>query len=51
MGRLHLQSAQIHYEEGVKASFEEWGASGADEYLQNDTGIPLDYDDVVYEAI
>ncbi len=47
-GWAGTQSAQIHYEEGVKASFAEWGASGADEYLQNDTGLPLDYDDVVY---
>ena len=31
-------------------SFEEWGAGGADAYLQNDTGLPLDYDDVVYEG-
>lgn len=41
-------SAQDHYEEGVRASFAEWGASGADEYLLNNTGTPLDYDDVVY---
>jgi hypothetical protein len=39
---------QGHYEEGVKASFAEWGASGADAYLLNNTLIPLDYDDVVY---
>jgi len=43
-------SAQHHYEEGVKASFAEWGAGGADAYLLNDTGIPLDYDDAVYEG-
>jgi len=45
-----LQTAQAHYEEGVKASFAEWGAAGADDYLANSTGIPLDYDDVVYEG-
>ena len=49
-GWTGTQSAQNHYEEGVKLSFEEWGASGADEYLQNDTGIPIDYDDVIYEG-
>ena len=43
-------TAQFHYEEGVRMSFEEWGASGADAYLLNDTGLPLDYDDVVYEG-
>ncbi len=47
MGRS-AEYAQDHYEEGVRASFAEWGAAGADEYLLNDTGIPLDYDDVVY---
>ncbi len=44
------QGAQYHYEEGVRASFAEWGAGGADAYLQNDTGIPLDYDDAVYDG-
>jgi len=40
--------AQGHYEEGIKMSFEEWGAGGADTYILNNTGIPLDYDDPVY---
>jgi hypothetical protein len=40
--------AQGHYEEGIKLSFEEWGAAGADAYITNNTGIPLDYDDPVY---
>ena len=40
--------AQTHYEAGVTASFDEWGAGGAAAYLANNTGIPLDYDDVVY---
>ncbi len=43
-------TAQEHYEEGVRASFAEWGAGGADAYLLNNTGIPLDYDDAVYEG-
>jgi hypothetical protein len=37
--------AKSHYEAGVKASFEDWGAAGAADYLMNDTGLPLDYDD------
>lgn len=44
-GWTGTQGAQYHYEEGVRASFAEWGAGGADEYLMNNTGIPLDYDD------
>ena len=44
-GWAGTQSAQYHYEEGVKASFEEWKAGGVDAYLQNDTGLPMDYDD------
>lgn len=38
-------SAQEHYEEGVRQSFDEWGAIGADDYLDNDSGLPLDYHD------
>jgi len=41
-------TVQEHYEAGVTASFDEWGAGGAAAYLQNNTGIPLDYDDIVY---
>ncbi|TFH27894.1 MAG: SusD/RagB family nutrient-binding outer membrane lipoprotein [Bacteroidia bacterium] len=40
-------TAQGHYEEGIKMSFEEWGAGGADAYILNNAGIPLDYDDPV----
>jgi len=40
-------SAHAHYEEGVKQSFQFWGAGGVDAYLANDTGTPLDYDDVL----
>lgn len=40
-------SAKAHYEEGVKASFAFWGAGGVDAYLANNTGVPLDYDDIV----
>jgi hypothetical protein len=34
-----------NYENGIKASFAEWGASGIDSYLENDTDLPLDYMD------
>jgi len=37
-----------NYENAIKASFAEWGAGGADEYLMDDTSLPLDYDDPVY---
>lgn len=37
--------AQTHYETGVKASFELWGAGGADEYLADNTSLPIDYND------
>ena len=40
-------SAQAHYEAGVAESFAYWGAGGVDAYLANNTGTPLDYDDVV----
>lgn len=38
-------SAQENYENGVRASFTEWGAGGVDAYLANDTDLPLDYID------
>src|SRR5690606_29028949 len=38
-------SAQENYENGIRASFAEWGAGGVDDYLQNDTDLPLDYVD------
>ena len=44
-------TAEFHYEAGVTASFDEWGAAGAAEYLQNDTGLPIDYNDVVYDGM
>ncbi len=37
--------AQTNYENGVKASFEEWGAAGADAYLADNTSLPWDYND------
>jgi hypothetical protein len=38
-------SAQDNYEAGIRASFAEWGAGGVDDYLANDTGLPIDYND------
>lgn len=38
-------SAKEHYEDGVRQSFGEWNAIGADEYLENETDIPIDYHD------
>jgi hypothetical protein len=40
-------TSHAHYEEGVKQSFAYWGAGGVDAYLVNNSGTPLDYDDVV----
>lgn len=37
--------AKTHYENGVKASFEKWGASGAETYLENATGTAAEYVD------
>ena len=42
--------AGAHYERAVRLSFGEWGASGADAYLNDDTSLPLDYNDPVYEG-
>jgi Susd and RagB outer membrane lipoprotein len=38
-------TAQANYENGVRASFAEWGAGGVDDYLANDTRLPIDYND------
>ncbi len=40
-------TAQFHYEKGVKESFAEWGAGGADAYLLDETSLPLDYNDPI----
>lgn len=34
-----------YYENGIKLSFEQWGASGVDAYLADDTSIPNDHTD------
>ena len=43
-----LGTAQEHYEAGVNRSFEEWGAGSTATYLDNDSDLPIDYDDIVY---
>ncbi len=42
--------AQANYEAGVRASFELWGAGGVDTYLADNTSLPIDYNDVVYDG-
>lgn len=37
--------AREHYEAGVKSSFEDWGAGSANNYLEDSTSLPLNYDD------
>ena len=37
--------AEDFYNEGIRLSFEEWGVSGADNYLANATGKPQLYAD------
>lgn len=37
--------AQTNYENGVKASFADWGAGGVDAYLADDASTPIDYAD------
>lgn len=43
-------SAQQAYENGIRLSFEEKGATGADTYLNNDTSTPADYKNYVFSA-
>lgn len=42
--------AQGFYEQGIRLSFEEWGAAGADEYINNRTLKPAAFVDVVGDA-
>jgi hypothetical protein len=44
-------SAKTNYENGVKASFEDWGAGGVDAYLADDTSKPIDYKDPKYDGV
>ncbi len=38
-------SAKSFYEEGIRLSFEQWGVSGADKYIADDTSMPEGYKD------
>lgn len=40
-------TAQAYYESGIKASFAQWGAAGADAYVANNTARPNSYVDAV----
>jgi len=39
--------AKTHYEEGIKMSFQNWGAPGVDAYIADATSTPIDYSDPV----
>ena len=39
---LGTETVQKYYEDGVRTSFSEQGASGVDAYLNNDTSLPLE---------
>jgi len=43
--------AQTNYENGVKASFVDWGANGVDAYLADNTSKPINYKDPVSTPI
>lgn len=43
------QSVKDHYEEGVRASFEQWGATGVEQYLENNEDTPINYSDPVVD--
>lgn len=44
-------NAKEHYEDGIRASFEEWEADGVDAYLADDVSVPINYNDIVYDGI
>ncbi|MCG6190055.1 SusD/RagB family nutrient-binding outer membrane lipoprotein [Maribellus maritimus] len=43
--------ARENYEKGIAASFTQWGASGAEAYIADNTNTPIDYVDLFYENI
>ncbi|WP_209403135.1 SusD/RagB family nutrient-binding outer membrane lipoprotein [Pseudozobellia sp. WGM2] len=43
--------AQENYETGIQTSFDLWGAPGASDYLSDNTSIPIDYNDPVYDDL
>lgn len=40
------KTAKAYYEEGVTLSFSQWGVSGAEDYLADNTSIPASYSDL-----
>lgn len=38
-------TAETFYNEGIKLSFAQWGASGADAYINDNSSVPATYDD------
>lgn len=38
-------TAKDFYEQGIRLSFEQWGASGVDDYLEDDKSVPETYTD------
>lgn len=41
------KTAQQYYEDGIRLSFEQWGASGVDDYIKNNTDTPSNHKDPV----
>jgi hypothetical protein len=50
-GWVGAGDAKSNYENGVRASFEEWGADGVDVYLADNASTPIDYVDPKYDGI
>jgi hypothetical protein len=46
-GWSNAGDVKTNYEDGVKLSFADWGASGVDAYLANSTNKPIDYIDPI----
>lgn len=43
-------NAKTSYENGIRASFEDWGAGGVDAYMADDSNKPIDYIDPKYDG-
>lgn len=44
------KTAQQYYEDGIRASFDQWKANGAEEYIANNENTPIDYVDPKAES-
>ncbi|MBO8444497.1 MAG: SusD/RagB family nutrient-binding outer membrane lipoprotein [Bacteroidetes bacterium] len=42
--------AKEYYENGIRLSFEQWGAAGADAYIADETSIPDDHNDFLSQT-